>query len=388
MINNKHTPMSARTTIQAAGRGLRAATGHGGLSRVIVWFFVIMMAFGTVGLVATGPIEYGVFIGLAALFLAWEVLSDRLQKWGVFVGLLIFCAGLGFNWHLPMSLGLAVIVLVLPFKWAAPMLLAIIGALLWYWSQTLSDEFVLRGLLALIQNVFLVYLLERAWRSSRALQETREELARTEVDAERTRLAGELNEVIGKTLWQVSLQTAEIRSRTDVTDPNFHHHMTAVADLIGTGLEQLELLSFEPVLADLDGELHTAESLCARLGVEMTASVEDVEEHAAELFAAMLREAITNMFKHATPTRCTLAVRSENGEAIFGFTNDGVAQKVHDLDGGSGQRRWKQEISALGGTLDTTLLVGGRYQVLARVPTALTQQSRPSLRKIERANHG
>lgn len=368
------------------GERLRRRLGHGSVARALVWFFVVATALGSMGLVADGALEHALFLGLTVLFLAWEVLSERLGQWGVLVGVTLLCTGVGMNWHLPLSLGLVAVLLAVPFRRAAVLVVVALGAIVWFWAQqSLPGGLVVRGLFALLQNVLFLYLLERVWRSGKALEETREELARTEVDAERTRLAGELNEVIGSTLAQVALHTAEAQNRTEVTDPEFHRHLSEVGDLVNHGLQQLRLLSFEPVIGDLDSEVQMADSLCRRLGVDLTASVEDVDDEVSEIFALMLRESVTNMFKHATPTRCTVAVRAEDGEAMFGFTNDGVPAEALDTGEGSGHRRWRETVTALGGTLVTTRLEGGRYQVLARVPVTVDPLASPIM---ERAAHG
>lgn len=355
----------------------REALAGGGLSRAVVWLFVVLMTVGTVEPVTQNTAEVVLFIGLSALFLAWEVLRERLGQWGALVGVLIFAVGFALQWHLPLSLGVVLVVLVLPFRWGVPLaglgILLLVGA----WSQWYSGDIVLRSILALVQNVFLIYLLERVWINSQALRETRDELARTEIDTERTRLAGELNEVIGSTLRQVGLQTDEIRTRGGVEDPAFQRHLAEIADLVDRGLQQLELLSFEPVVGDFEAELDTAQALCRRLGVDFTASVEEIDDRVAEIFALMLRESITNMFKHATPTRCTVAARTEHGEAIFGFTNDGVLPHAPDSADGSGHRRWRRSLTELGGSLETSRLQGGRYQVRARVPVRAADPPAP-----------
>lgn len=364
---------------------VRAQLSHFGLSRVAVWIFVLVITAGTVTLVTDGADEFALFVAASALFLVWELGQRRLMVWGSVLGLVVFAVGFAFQWHLPLSLGIAIMLLSLPGLWGVLVGGAGVVAISATWFGSMNGDVALHGLLGLAQNVLLVYLLERTWASSRALEAVRQELAKTEVDAERTRLAGELNEVIGATLRQADLQTADIRSREEVADPRFGEHLAEITELVQHGLKQLDLLSAEPVLGDFDSELHTAQSLCKRLDVDFTAVIDEVDPTVSEMFPLLLRESVTNMFKHATPTRCTVVVRNEDGEAIFGFTNNGVAERDVPGEDGSGHRRWRRLLADLGGGLTAGPLHGGRYQVLARVPIGSTPA--PSTSQ-ERVSHG
>jgi two-component system, NarL family, sensor histidine kinase DesK len=352
------------------------------LARVAVWMFVIVLTAFTAQMVTQDPAVRALIAALSALFLGWEALSSRLGAWGVLPGLVIFGGGMFWNWHLPTSLGIAVIALALPRRWAAVGVAGLVTFTIWQWASSplYTSDLVFRGAMGLAQNVLFIYLLERACRSGKEIEKTQDELAQLEVDTERARLAGELNKVIGSTLDRAGAQASDLQRQVTSDHPEVAKQLVEIEGLIARGQDQLSLLSYEPVLDDFESEVRTARSLCRNLGVEFIATLEEVDDRVEEVFALMLRESTTNMFKHAMPTRCTAIARMEDGEAVFGFTNDGVRDPSRSTVSGSGHRRWRAELAALGGSLRTATLDGGRFQVLARVPLtpAVNVQSQPS----------
>lgn len=234
----------------------------------------------------------------------------------------------------------------------------------------------------------LCLLQQTAW-TARRLRETQEQLAQAEVDGERDRLAGELTTHIGRTLAQTAAQASRARTRVAVDDPEVQGHLAEVESLVVRGRDQLARLSFEPVVDDLATEVRSTQTLCSRLGVAFTPSVQEIDDAAQTVFALLLRESVTNMFKHAVPTRCTVVARQEDGVALLSITNDGVpAGPATARDGsGSGQARWRSQLDPLGGTLEAGPLPGGRYRVLARIPLPVAVPEDDRDTRLRRSTH-
>ncbi|WP_139979948.1 sensor histidine kinase [Nocardioides litoris] len=378
------TRLRARLAALVARLG---ADGRG--ARLAVWLFVVGVPLQTLPGRTQGPLQAGLYLAAILAFLAWELQQQRLGRWGGLVGLAVAVVGIHDDWILVTGLGLAIIAVSLPVLPAVLGATALVAWAMHSWIDTYGSATttVAVGVLTHVTYPLFIYLLERVATAARELRATREDLADIEVDVERTRLAEELNAVIGSTLHQVAHQAATTRRELTVDDPQLAEQLDDVATLVARGLEQLELLSFESVLAGFQDEVATAQALCKRLGVEVTVSVDEVDARVDDAFALVVRESVTNMFKHAVPARCTVTARMQDGTALLAITNDGVPDEaVAPRSGGSGHERWRTVLAELGGTLVVEELSGGRYRVLARVAPAAAPVAEPPATLPQRAD--
>lgn len=138
--------------------------------------------------------------------------------------------------------------------------------------------------------------------------------------------------------------------------------------VLSAGQADLRRLTTGPILADLASELATVEAMCARLDIVCHAAVEPPEEeHVDRVFAAIVREASTNMLKHAHPRRCSVRVAQESESHVLEFTNDGVTRG--GISGtGTGIADLTDQVVQLGGQFTTDCTSDGEFVVLARIP--------------------
>ena len=185
--------------------------------------------------------------------------------------------------------------------------------------------------------------------------------------------------MLGCTFTNATDRIRRARALVDPDDTDARQQLSDLANLLAQGFVQLKRLSFDQTVQELDDELAAAKSLCTQLGVEMTACVDELSDSEVSEFAAVVVcESVTNMFKHAAPSRCVIVVREDDDEVILSITNDGVSTSSRGPGSRSGQQRWRARLRQLGGTLDSGHLSGGRYRVLVRIPRCreLTEQVR------------
>ncbi|MGL5866301.1 MAG: hypothetical protein ACRCYX_10610 [Dermatophilaceae bacterium] len=228
----------------------------------------------------------------------------------------------------------------------------------------------------------LVVVLDRLTAATTTTSADATALARG-LDRDRARLGNELRSQIGRTL---SAARQDIRAAIEVaaiseqrTGGQVLEHLRSLDGLVEAGIDQLEQLSVEPVAACLPSELRATREVCERLGIVAVISADPVADHAiADAAALVLREAITNMLRHAAPTRCVIAIRCSAHETVLSVTNNGAAPPPAGsvpIGAGSGQRRWQRTVIHLGARISTGTLEGGRYHVLVRFPA---RSSRPT----------
>lgn len=328
---------------------------------------------------AESPLQPSIDVVIAAAFCIWLWLRCRLGGWaslafGSALTALGIYQGFGPDEGVALFVGASVIVVIQPVR-RIPLVIAglcCLGYLSWTAGGMDRAEAVAATADWLL-IVFVISMLERTYSTARELRRTQQILADEHVDQERLRLNHELAQMLGCTFTGASDQVRRARALAGPGDDELRRQLTGLADLITQGFTQLKRLSFEPQVQRIDDEIVTAQILCRQLGVEMTSCVDEVNDPGiAEFAAVVVCESVTNMFKHANPTRCVVVVREDPDEVILSVTNDGVSGSSRGPGARSGQRRWRTQLTSLGGHLDSGPLTGGRYRVLVRIPRTVT----------------
>ena len=205
-------------------------------------------------------------------------------------------------------------------------------------------------------------------RSLIALHISREEVARLQVDAERHRISRDLHDVIGRTLVTALLRNQAAIQLFTVDPDRAREQLDHVHQVLSAGQADLRRLTTGPILADLASELATVDAMCTRLDIECNTAVEPpADEDVDRVFAAIVREASTNMLKHAHPRRCSVRVEVEADANVLEFTNDGVTHE--GISGaGTGIADLTDQVVQLGGHFTTDSTADGEFVVLARIP--------------------
>jgi two-component system sensor histidine kinase DesK len=116
----------------------------------------------------------------------------------------------------------------------------------------------------------------------------------------------------------------------------------------------------------LTDELTRAQSLLKAAGVKATVEHQPlhVDKAREETLAYLVREAATNVARHAKATRCTIHLAQQNGTASLMVQDDGVAKHVVE---GNGMRGMRERVEALGGTMRST--IGNGLELRVELPT-------------------
>lgn len=213
------------------------------------------------------------------------------------------------------------------------------------------------GMGTLIGLVNIYY--EEIGRKERRLRLTAEEVGRQAAAAERERIARDLHDVLGRTLTVIAIKTELARRLVGRLDASL-----AGRPAVERELEDVERIARE-ALADLRGavagyrsaglaaELAGARQALAALGVELQVEADPpalsaLPQPAAETFALVLREAVTNVVRHARARRCRVALETPPAGARLVVEDDGRGGPIREGTGLSGMRK---RLTAAGGTL-------------------------------------
>ena len=184
--------------------------------------------------------------------------------------------------------------------------------------------------------------------------------------SERERIARDLHDLTGHSLTSVIVR-AQLVQRLTATDPARAADEAAEIERVArAALSEIRetLAGWRQV--SLDDELQVAAAALERVGVELVVVRDEAFDLAPSVEQALglaLREAVTNVVRHAEASRCEVLLRRTAGEVRLEVVDDGIGGAGRD---GNGLRGMRERIGALGGRVDRVTQGGTR--LVAAVP--------------------
>jgi len=243
-----------------------------------------------------------------------------------------------------------------------------------------------------VQLLFGLLVLGATWAAGAAVRERRESLRRTIEQAaeqakveERMRIARDIHDVVTHSVGLIAIK-AGVANHVVATHPEeVREALAVIEDVSRRALRDMratlkvlrrehgdEQRDLQPVrgLSDLPSLVRTAEAA----GVSVDLSTDRPEEPPDGVALAAFRiaqEALTNVVKHAAPTRCLVRVTARDGVLTIDVTDEGPEPGHRTTVPGSGMGLvgMKERAAAHGGTLTAGPRPGAAgFQVLATLP--------------------
>ncbi|AZA10920.1 sensor histidine kinase [Corynebacterium gerontici] len=148
---------------------------------------------------------------------------------------------------------------------------------------------------------------------------------------QREKIASDVHDLLGHSLTVMKLK-AEVAARYLDRDPDVaRKEMQAVAEIAKRGLAEVRVSVAQQLGLDLPTEIDLARDALASAGVRCDVAVHAPEEKKlAQAFAWIVREAATNVIRHAQAERCTIEVTprslriSDDGQGVHGPEGHGI----------------------------------------------------------------
>ena len=194
------------------------------------------------------------------------------------------------------------------------------------------------------------------------------EVKRLAAVEERERIARDLHDVLGHTLSVIILK-AELAAKLAARDPlQAQEQMEEVEQVGRQALSEIRAAIRGYRAQGLPAELERARQTLATAGIAASChGGGEVHLDCARetVLALVLREAVTNVVRHAGARHCRVDVELQDGHCLLEVADDG--RGAHGPEG-NGLRGMRERVEALGGTLE---LDGDRgTRLLVRVPVA------------------
>jgi two-component system sensor histidine kinase DesK len=202
-------------------------------------------------------------------------------------------------------------------------------------------------------------------RSNRALAEARSEVARLAAEAERTRIARDLHDLLGHSLTTITVK-AGLAARVIERDPQrAATEIAQVEDLARQALTDVRAAVSGYRDVTLGNELAAAREVLRAAGIsaDLPGAIDSVGASESELFAWAVREAVTNVVRHSRASKCEVRL----SEHAIEIVDNGVGSVAAAGNGLTGLR---ERVDDAGGrlTVEPNSALGGfRLRVEARV---------------------
>jgi two-component system sensor histidine kinase DesK len=210
-------------------------------------------------------------------------------------------------------------------------------------------------------------------RGNALLWRAKEEIEEMATLAERERISRDLHDLLGHTLSVITLKS-ELASRLADTDPaQAAHEIREVERVSRETLSEVRGAVEGYRGSGLSGELRNAARVLESSGIHLQgriASVQMSPRHES-ILALALREAVTNIVRHAQAKTCWVTVESRDDTLVMTVKDDGAGGTPREGYGLTGMR---ERVTAAGGTLQidgsngTTITVSLPHTTAAAAP--------------------
>jgi two-component system sensor histidine kinase DesK len=223
------------------------------------------------------------------------------------------------------------------------------------------------GLAALLGGL-ASYGIRLAAERQRRLAETQAELADLAVQNERNRIARDLHDILGHSLTVVTVKAELAQRLLDVDLDRARRELRDLEGLARDALADVRSTALGVRGISLPGEIAAAKEALAAANVdaELPGAADEVPTRLRELFAWTIREAVTNIVRHAHAGHAEVVL----GRGSVEIVDDGVGLTGPTGSDGQGLAGLRLRVEQLGGTLT----VGARpdrpgFRVRVEVPS-------------------
>jgi len=231
-----------------------------------------------------------------------------------------------------------------------------------WWLLHLSGWFLFYGGgLASVIGVGNVYFAQRN-RANQRLRKAYEEIEHLAKVAERERIARDLHDVLGHTLSVIILKSELAGKLIDQDPQRAKAEMADVEQTSRAALADVRSTIRGYRAHSLEAELKAAKATLETAGVTVKSESSEVRLTPAQesVVALVVREAVTNVVRHARARNCHLLLMPVNGNCRIEIQDDGRGGGAVE---GNGLRGMRERIEALGGTLERDNSTGTRLSI-------------------------
>jgi len=202
-------------------------------------------------------------------------------------------------------------------------------------------------------------------RTNHALEEARAEVATLAAEGERNRIARDLHDLLGHSLTTITVKAGLAKRLAEQDPKRAAVEIGEVEELARRALTDVRAAVSNYRMVTLATELATAQEVLRATGIDahVLTPTDAVDSDLQELFGWVVREATTNVVRHAHAKHCTVTLGARSIEII----DDGYGG-VDGWSSGNGLKGLRERLDPVGGTVEAGAARGGGWRIAVSVP--------------------
>jgi two-component system, NarL family, sensor histidine kinase DesK len=246
------------------------------------------------------------------------------------------------------------------------------AAALTWWGFHLNGWFLLFGNgLSFVVGASDIHFAQRN-RANRKLLRAQEEIEHLAKVAERERIARDLHDVLGHTLSVIILKSELAGKLMDRDPQRAGNEIREVEQISRQALSEVRDAIRGYRSQGLSAELAQARATLETAGVSVKCEAAKITLPALQesVLSMAVREAVTNIVRHAQARTCSLRLQQQNGDCQLAIEDDGRGGAQYE---GNGLRGMRERVEMLGGTLNRESQSGTRLTITLPLKEAVAK---------------
>lgn len=229
------------------------------------------------------------------------------------------------------------------------------------------------------------YAFAQQARTNSLLERANSEIERLSQEAERERIARDLHDLLGHTLTVITVKLDLARRLLSRDSERARTEIVEAEQTARNALAEVREAVSGYRAEGLDAEIGRARRSLLSAEVQLTTALAPVNLSAsqANVLCLALREAVTNIVRHAHATVCHVALLEKDRRIDFTIEDNGRGGPIRE---GNGLRGMRERLQSMAGTVKLTSSANGGTRVEITLPLASEVLSQPASQMVGEAD--
>jgi two-component system, NarL family, sensor histidine kinase DesK len=214
-------------------------------------------------------------------------------------------------------------------------------------------------------------------RTNSLLERANSEIERLSQEAERERIARDLHDLLGHTLTVITVKLDLARRLLSHDSDRARNEMVEAEQTARNALAEVREAVSGYRAVGLEAEIGRARRSLLSSDVKLTTTFAPVNLSSSQVNALCLalREAVTNIVRHADAAMCNVALFEKDNLIHFTIEDDGTGGQIRE---GNGLRGMRERLQGVGGTMMLTGSANGGTRLELTLPLASDSPAQPA----------